>query len=303
MEIRQIKYFLEIAQVRNYSMAAERLFVSQPALSSSIKQLEREIGSPLFLYKKKNLSLTPAGMDLLGKAKPFMKSYYELTDSFHQNSQDQMVGRIRLGISSLLANSIYVKYVIRFTSRYPAIHLALREDASSDLHHLLSNNKIDIGLVIRPVETPLLEVLMLTPINSKKCFLCRKDHPLSVSSSLSLQALQNEKLIVLTEKFGFTGECLKEWQAYGIPANISLKSSSKSFITSAIAGSDLNAVLPEMFLTNSDYVNFHVGHLDSCEEEVVPVGLVYKRGYDYNPGSVFMKHLKESIVTGGNPHD
>lgn len=294
MEIRQLKYFLEIAQLRNYSMAAERLFISQPALSSSIKQLEREIGKPLFIYKKKTLSLTPAGMDLLNKARPFMEEYYNLIGSFQNEHNDLLTGRIRLGISSLLSNSSYIPKLVRFAEEYPKIYLAIKEEGSSDIHNMVSNNKIDIGLVVNPVETPMIGVTLLPPIKSKKYFLCRKNHPLSSSPSLTFDNLRNEKFIVLTERFSFTGDFLKECQANHFTPEIVLKCSSKSFITSAVESSDLVAILPGLFLNPSDYVNYHISYIKDSVEENISIGLIYKRGYNYKPGSVFLKYIEEN---------
>lgn len=295
MEIRQLKYFLEIAQVRNYSMAAERLYVSQPALSSSIKQLEREIGEPVFVYKNKTLSLTPAGMDLLGKTKEFMESYHHFLDSF-QKTGETLSGRIRLGITQLLANSEYIPNLVNFIQDYPNINLALREEGSSEVHNLLINNKIDIGLVVNPTETPVIGVTYLPSIRSKKVLVCRKNHPIATLSRITFDSIRAERFVELSERFSFTSSLIQECLNYHFTPNILLKCTSKELIRSVLMHSDLVAILPEMFLSPDDYASFHVIHVEDSVEEEIKIGLIYKKGYNYKPGTLFMNYLEERML-------
>lgn len=285
---------MEIAQVRNYTMAAERLYISQPALSSSIKQLERELGEPVFVYKNKTLSLTPAGMDLLVKTKEFMESYYHFIDSF-QKPGETLSGRIRFGITQLLANSEYIPNLVNFIQDYPNIYLALKEEGSSEIHNMIINNKIDIGIVVNPTETPAIGVTYLPSIRSKKTLVCRKNHPIATLTRITFDSIRGERFVELSERFSFTTSFIQECLSYHFTPNILLKCTSKELIRTSVNCSDMIAILPEIFLSPDDYTNFHVMHLEDSVEEEIKIGLIYKKGYTYKPGTLFMNYIEDRM--------
>ena len=99
MELKQLHYFLKVAEFLNFSRAAEALYISQPALSYQIAELERELGTELFTRDRRKVYLTPAGMALVEPAKSILEQAGSLPDLVRQDSGHE-AGLLRIGFDS-----------------------------------------------------------------------------------------------------------------------------------------------------------------------------------------------------------
>ena len=145
----QIKCFLALAQTRNFTKAAEQLYISQPGLSHQIVSLERELNTQLFVRNRKAVQLTPAAK-LLAKELPALdKAYEELI------GRVQAVGRGHSGsltvgtLESQWLGGRFADLCCAFVHRYPDIDLQLRSGAFSDVRRWLSTGEVDIGLTLQ----------------------------------------------------------------------------------------------------------------------------------------------------------
>lgn len=102
MDIRQLTYFIAVAEAKNYSRAAKSLFVTQPTLSQSIKKLEAELNTILFLQNGRQLALTEAGEILYEKGQLLMTNVNQMVTEIQQLNQEKKEG-IRVGLTSLFA--------------------------------------------------------------------------------------------------------------------------------------------------------------------------------------------------------
>jgi len=151
MDLRQLNYFLGVAEELHFSRAAEKLFIVQPALSRHIQQLEEEIGVTLFERDKRNVKLTPAGSyfrDEITRLQHQLRYIIEQTQRIHSGS----VGAIRMGHPGSALYSILPEVLSMMYQRFPDVKMQLTEIAEVELVAALLNHEIDVGFT-REVST------------------------------------------------------------------------------------------------------------------------------------------------------
>lgn len=152
LELRQIKYFLVLAQELNFSRAAERLFITQPPLTRQIQQLEEHLGVQLFLRNNKSVTLTVAGKSFLEEAQKIMVLVHE-SENRTRLVNDGKVGLLNIGIfGSAIFNDI-PQLLLTFRTHYPEVNIGLYQMSKAEQIHALRTKQITIGFNRRlPVE-------------------------------------------------------------------------------------------------------------------------------------------------------
>jgi DNA-binding transcriptional LysR family regulator len=145
MEVQQLRYFLAAAESKSFTRGAERAFVSQPALSSSISKLETEVGVKLFIRNKRNVVLTPAGRKLLQRAKLIVGECARAKDELKQHDVQR---RLHLGV----INTLSITYVTRLIKQYrlenPDLKLHIYDACTTEIQKLEREGRIDLALTI-----------------------------------------------------------------------------------------------------------------------------------------------------------
>jgi LysR family transcriptional regulator, transcription activator of glutamate synthase operon len=188
LELLQLKYFQVVARLEHISKAAEELYVSQPALSKTISQLEKELGIRLFDRNGKYIKLNRYGKAFCAKVELALKTLKDAKHELKDMSNDPCE-EIRLVV--LASSHLLPELLSRFREQYPQVRFRLMQ------HLTNSNSQPDFDLCIsafplttRQIEhTPLLResILLAVPL----------DHPLAKQSRVKLNELKNEKFIVL----------------------------------------------------------------------------------------------------------
>ena len=149
MEIRVLRYFLEIAREGNMSRAAERLHVTQPTLSKQMKNLEQELGKKIFKRGSTSVSLTDEGMLLRKRAEDLVAMADKITNEF-QAMDDITGGDIYIGC----AESYLVKYLARavkkLSSIYPNIHYHVTSGDTEQVTEQLDRGLLDMAFIVEP---------------------------------------------------------------------------------------------------------------------------------------------------------
>lgn len=146
-------FFLEVAQTGNLSRAAERLGVSQPALSQAMKRLEANFENQLLLRSKSGVVLTKAGQKLSQKARILLESWKELKDEALKD-EDQVRGVYGLGLHSSVALYTLPHFISNLLAEFPHLELRLEHDLSRRITEMVISFKLDFGLVVNPVAHP-----------------------------------------------------------------------------------------------------------------------------------------------------
>lgn len=140
------KFFCCVAEEKNISKASEKLFVSQPAVSFSIKELEKEVGQKLFVRKSKGVELTLFGKILYDNVKGAIDKFDEI-ETLSQRFGKIEQGIVRIGASSSNMNQVLLNFLSQFARLYPSIQISMERGTKEQLIAQLYNNALDIIFV------------------------------------------------------------------------------------------------------------------------------------------------------------
>ena len=142
----RLRVFYTVSQKLSFTKAAEVLFISQPAVTKHIKELEEQLGTSLFRRNGSNVSLTPAGRILVKHSQQIFEIYAKLENELAQVS-DAVNGTIRIGASTTLAQYVLPKLLALFKTTYPSIQFTFTSGNSEAIEQLVMSGSIDIAIV------------------------------------------------------------------------------------------------------------------------------------------------------------
>jgi DNA-binding transcriptional LysR family regulator len=151
MELRQLEYFVAVAEERHFTRAARRVHVVQSTLSSAVRALERELGSELLARSSRRVELTEAGRALLPAARRALAASEEGRDAVAA-VRGLLRGRLAIGLVQSLGLVDLPALVTRFHRRHPAVTLRLRNDAVPELVRATADGELDLAFVDRPLD-------------------------------------------------------------------------------------------------------------------------------------------------------
>ena len=151
MELRHLRYFVAVAEELSFSRAADRLHMAQPPLSQQIRQLEDELGAPLFVRTRRRVELTEAGRAVLAEARRVLvqaESVVRVARRFVAGE----IGNLKVGFSSSAAYASCRRFCEHFAPGFRRSRLSSKSTAPSEQIALLAVHALDVGFVRLPVE-------------------------------------------------------------------------------------------------------------------------------------------------------
>ncbi len=148
--LRQLKVFHEVARQQSFTRASKALFLTQPAVSMQIKQLEEVVGMPLFEKQGKQINLTDAGEEINLLSDSILQQIKESQQNLEQLASGHQ-GKLRLAVATTVA-TVATRLMARFNERYPALSLHFTVTNREGLIDLLENNETDIVIMGKPPE-------------------------------------------------------------------------------------------------------------------------------------------------------
>jgi len=232
MEIRHLIYFTEVARQRNFSAAADSLFVTQPTISKMIRNLEEELGVALFNRVAKKVELTDAGRVILKPAQDIVRSFQnlsmELDDVAHLRK-----GNVRIGMPPMIGVGYFSKIIGEFSKRYPQISIQLIEVGSISVEQGLLEGDIDLGIVLLPLEDARFNVFDF--VQEPVVAIVGPVHPLRNQQSVALQDLSADKFILFRKDFALHDQVLEQCRRLGFSPQIACETSQWDFIVGMVA--------------------------------------------------------------------
>lgn len=194
MEFRQLRTLLAIADTRSFTRAAERVHLTQAAVSAQIKALEAETGVPLFARVNKKVFLTEAGEILVQHAERLLKAHDEALLALKELGEAE-TGRLRIGTASTMASNDMLPAILAELKRaYPKAQVTVRRATSTDIVAQILQNDLDIGLVSLPVEASNIRAEVLQ--RDRLVAIMQPAHALAHQRSISPGQLAAEPLIL-----------------------------------------------------------------------------------------------------------
>jgi LysR family transcriptional regulator, hydrogen peroxide-inducible genes activator len=194
MELDQLRYFLQVAELESFTRASEVLGISQPALSRSIQRLEEELGQPIFERKTKSLALTDTGTLLLARAQQILSL---IEDTKAEISDDGLSGRIRIGAIPTIAPYFLPDMLRQFSQEFPKAVLLIQEETTDRLLKSCAQSELDVALLALPVSAKYLDIEEL--FEEELLLVLPTDHALASKSKVSLSDVHHLPFILLDE--------------------------------------------------------------------------------------------------------
>ena len=193
MEIRVLRYFLEMAREGNMTRAAERLFISQPTMSKQLKDLEKELGTKLFIRSNYSIRLTQAGMLLRERAEDIL-SLVDKTEAEFKSLEEADGGEIYVGAPESASMGLFAEAVRRLQQNHPGIRCDIYSGNMQDVCEKLDKGILDFGIVMNYVDLTKYQYLPM-PTEDIWGVILRRDDPLAAKKTFTVEEIRNLPLI------------------------------------------------------------------------------------------------------------
>ncbi|RNL82512.1 LysR family transcriptional regulator [Halostreptopolyspora alba] len=250
MQFQQLVYFLAVAETSHFTRAAEVSGVAQPSLSKQIRNLEEELGSPLFSRARGNITLTPAGEALLPFAQRIVTDMRTARREIEELAGMRR-GRVRLGATPSLCAGLLADALAGFHAGYPGVELRVDEGGSRDLIHALGRGELDLALIILPlhssdpafVTTPVLResLVVVSSVNAP---------PPTDRGSMRVTELRDRPLVMFRPGYDLRESTLQACRATGFEPRMAVEGGEMDAVLRFVEAGLGLAVVPSMVLKN-----------------------------------------------------
>jgi LysR family hydrogen peroxide-inducible transcriptional activator len=200
--VQQLRYAVAVADARHFGRAARACFVSQPALSTQIRELEARLGVQLFERTSRGVLVTAVGADVVERARRILREVDDLCEAA-AGAGGELGGSVRLGVIPTIAPYVLPQVIPLIEEAHPGVELYLREDRTEALLTQLQAGELDVLLLALPLHRPGVDEL---PLYEEPFLLAvPESHALAGSGRCEVAALAEERLVLLEE-----GHCLRD---------------------------------------------------------------------------------------------
>ena len=261
--LHQLKVFETVARHASFTRAAEELLITQPTVSSQVKQLTKATGLPLFEQIGKSLYLTDAGQELLSTC----HDIFERLENFEMKIADlkgAKQGQLRLAVITT-AKYFIPRLLGSFCQHYPGVDVALQVTNHQEIRRRMAENEDDLYIVSNPPQE--IDLRSQPFLDNPLIVVANRNHPLAGQNNIPLQQLNNLQFIMREKGSGTRKAVLDLFDAHDISVNVKLELGSNEAIKQAIAGGLGISVLSEHCLISGG-VN---GELTILDVEHFPI--------------------------------
>ncbi|MCH8529568.1 MAG: LysR family transcriptional regulator [Saccharospirillum sp.] len=294
MELRHLRYFVALAEVLNFTRAAERVHVTQSTLSHQIKQLEEELGLELFERIGKKVVLTEEGSTFLEHITPALTQVDEAVGALRQ-APEQLRGELRIAATHSFNVQLIPSCLATFMKRYPAVRVVVEELSGDEIAQRLEQGELDLGVSYRPA---IPRGLWFEPLyNEEMKLVMAANHPLAKRKKVRMVELTGLQMALLTPNFS-TRQLLEEcFQSAGARPVIVAELNAISPMLELVRRTDLCSIVSS---------NALVGEADLAVaplEDPTPIrtpGLLWNKQSDRPAATKFMAATIRQLVKNMN---
>lgn len=295
MEIRQLRAFLAIAEAKTFTAGARRVNVTQAAISMQIRQLEDEVGLPLFTRTPRRVIMTEAGEYLLERARRIMREHDSALAEIAEVAGAEH-GRLRIGSASAMFATRQLPSILqKLKTKFPNAEISVTSGTSQALVEKIMHGEVDIAFVSLPVES---SNVTIDPLFSDEIVaIAHPDHPLAREKFISAATLAGEHLI-LGEKGGNTRRMIDEFfDAANVRPSITMELSRQEAINQMVENNMGVGIAGAKTVADEIREGRLVSWLIEGAEIKWDLGLARLRGGYYSPiAKEFVRLCRESFV-------
>jgi DNA-binding transcriptional LysR family regulator len=295
--LRQIQYFVAVAEQGSVTRAAQNLSISQSSVTEALKELETDLGVELFERHPRGLTITHNGHQFLRHATKILASVSDARTSF-SGQQSTLSGTLNIGVTSLVAGYVLSDLLARYRRACPGIEVSAIEDNGGYLEHLLVGGELDVAVMVisnlRDRMALQAEILETSPYR----LWLPMGHPLVSADIISVADIAREPLIMLTvdEIEENTGKLLS---ALGARPHVAFRTRSVEAVRSLVATGAGVALLPDLVYRPWSLEGDRIESRDvSGSLPVVQVGMVWRKGSSLPQAARDFVGIAESMRSG-----
>lgn len=293
MDIRQMRYFIAIAEEKNITAAAQRLHMSQPPLSLQLKQMEAELGVMLVERHGKKLELTDKGELLYRHALNIVHSFEEVKNELKETDEGRK-GNLSVGINTLSVPQFPV-WLDEFHSSFPLVYLRIVQNDSAYLAELVKNRSIELGLVRLPLANQDLNYLHL--YNESFVFVCRSNN----KEQISIEEISQFPLILpSTEGLGSYNIIHEAFTRAQLPIKVVCECSDMNVLMQLVSSGIGSTIVPESVFQSYGHSNLFARKITDSTL-ISSVGLIWLKEHHLSrPARNFIKLIKKHLGINEN---
>ncbi|WP_336192862.1 LysR family transcriptional regulator [Providencia stuartii] len=231
MDVRSLRYFVEVVQFNGFSRAADSLFVTQPAISRSIKKLEQELGYKLLIREVDGVSLTDEGEILLIHAKQILKQFNQMNKALKEKS-GPLEGVLHVGLPPVIASTYFADIILAFSQRYPLVELKIIELGTRKMMDAMLNGDVETAAVMLPLDDERFDLYVFS--TDRLMLLVNEQHPLAQRHLVKFIELLNEPFIFFSDDFRINELVTSACGLYGKKPIIAGRSSHLDLVTAMV---------------------------------------------------------------------
>lgn len=272
MNIRDLEYVVAVADLKNFTDAAARCFVSQPSLSGQIKKLEDQLGVKIFERSNKSVMVTDIGESIVQSARTILTEVSAMKDKA-QRVQNPLGGRFNLGAFPTLSTYLFPKIVPNISKNLKDLKLVLTEDKTEVLIDKLLEGSLDAALLALPVDHAGLEVAPL--FDDAFCLAVPKGHALSKKRKINQAELARHRLLLLEEGHCLRDQALDVCQIHNIGEEADFRATSLETLRLMVASGAGITFMPEIALRKGDRDIVYIPFAKPAPQRTI--GLVWRK--------------------------
>jgi DNA-binding transcriptional LysR family regulator len=254
VEVRQLEYFVAVAEECHFTRAAKRMHVAQSGLSASIRSLEVELGAPLFVRSTRQVELTQAGRALLVEARRALGSIDAARDAVAA-VQGLLRGTLSVGSLQCL-HVIHLPAVLAaFNAAHPGVEIRLRQAGSADLVEEVRSGRIDVAFVTRPAR-PADDVRVSILAAEPLVLACPPDHPMAQRMSVHPSELRGQSFVDFNAGWGTRDVVDQTLANAGVDRHVAVEVNDVHSLLDFVGFGLGVALVPQSFSLKTDLVRF-----------------------------------------------
>lgn len=216
VDIKHMKYFIEVVKQGGMTNASKSLYIAQPTISKAIKDIENEMGTPLFDRSKRHLILTDAGQIFYEKSKEIV-ALYDYLPSEMERLNGLETGHINMGMSAVMNMKILINILGAFHQQYPNVTYNLIENGGKTIEQQIINDEVDIGVTTLPVDHHIFDYTTLDKEDLR--LIVSREHRLAKYETVKLEDLAGEDFILFNKDFYLNDKIIENAKNVGFVPN------------------------------------------------------------------------------------
>lgn len=262
MDLKSLKIFVETVNSQSFSLAAVRLFMTQPTLSKIIKSLEEELGTALFKKgeagRKREVVLTYTGELIYQHALNMLSEHEKIYNTIEQVKLLKK-GKLTLGLPPL-GSVLFSSLIALFHKQHPDIQLSFLEVGSNSIEEAIADKRIDVGILLGNIRPTFASIPV---VNSTMCLLSIKDSQWRNRKTVNLIELKEESFLLFSDTFTLNSMIIKAANTVGFEPKVVCKSSQWDFIAKMVESNMGIALLPQIYCQQLDQEKFNTAVLEN----------------------------------------